>query len=232
MAVPKIRWNQSDLAEIQRIRKNYNAKITRLEKKGFEAALLPQRVTSKSIMQEYGTRKDLKNFMKQAETFVRRGSEKIVEYKGHKIPAFEKQRVIRMQQSVQQQKTAKRKKLSAEAGNLSNATETEIRPLNTQKIRTAKEWDKYVKSLEAQFSKQQQAINAEVYKTQYLKNVKNILGEAGNDLYDFIEKQDAQKIASGYEFDDVLSIKFTSDPIKPKEIANAALSRWKDYLKS
>ena len=230
MAAPTIRWRESDIREIQRIRKNYNAKITRLEKKGFTGDQMPERITQKQIMSEFVTRQDYRNFLKEAKDFTTKGAERLVEFKGHQMPEYEKKRIIRMQQSVQQQKTAKRSRLSAEAGNLTNASETEVRPINTQRKRTSKEWDKYVKALEAQFSAKERILSAEKYKEQYLKNVKNLLGKDGEKLYNFIEKQDALTIAGGYQHDAVLSIKFTSDPIKPREIADSAMDGWKKYI--
>lgn len=225
-----IRWSQSDRAEIARMRKNFNAKITRLEKAGYDPALIPQRITAKQIYADIATRRDFTNLKKTVADFTTRGSEQIVEYKGQEMPRFEKQRVQRMVQSVQQQKAHRRKQLSKEKGNLTLAKETDLRALNTDRPRTAEEWKKFVYSLERQFTDKAQFENAVKYKQNYLKAIESVLGEKGKPLYDFINKQDPMKIAEGYTYDELTTIRFTYDRLNPEKITKAALETWKQFL--
>lgn len=75
-----IRWTDSDNAELRKAVKNFNAKITRLEKKNpKEKHLLPERVNMKELKQLIDTRQDLKREMNALRRFTKRGAEQIVE---------------------------------------------------------------------------------------------------------------------------------------------------------
>ena len=227
---PVIKWSAADRAEIARLRKNYNARITRLEKAGYAPELLPSRIYAKDIKTEVKSRRDFENLKKTVQDFTARGSEKIVTYKGQNIPEFEKKRVSRMIRSVQQQKAAKRARLSEEKGNITLAKETDLRALNINKKRSDEEWKRFVKSLEAQYSDKVKLENAIKYKENYLKAIETVLGSEGEGLADFIRSQHPLDIADGYAYDETTTIRFAYDKINAKSIAKAALRSWKDYL--
>lgn len=68
-----IRWQQSDHDEINKAVKNFNAKITRLEKKYPELkSILPQRVTVKELKELIDTRQDLKREVNALKRFTSR----------------------------------------------------------------------------------------------------------------------------------------------------------------
>lgn len=75
----KIRWKRSDEEELRRVVKNFNAKITRLEKKyPKEKVALPERVTVKQLKELINTRQDLKRELNALKRFSKRGAETIV----------------------------------------------------------------------------------------------------------------------------------------------------------
>ena len=91
-----IRWKQSDNAEIRKTVKNFNAKITRLEKKydkliseetdvekrrqlRTEKNALPNRVQTKQLKELVETRQDLKRELNSLKRFSKRGSEDVVD---------------------------------------------------------------------------------------------------------------------------------------------------------
>ena len=58
--ISNIRWNENQNAELRKAVKNFNAKITRLEKKHPEIKnALPEKVSVKAMKELIGTRKDL-----------------------------------------------------------------------------------------------------------------------------------------------------------------------------
>lgn len=74
-----IRWNDNDLREIKRITRNFNAKVSRLEKKyANEDVILPDKVSYKEIVDLVETRRDLNRELKSLQRFTQRGSEKLV----------------------------------------------------------------------------------------------------------------------------------------------------------
>lgn len=79
----QIRWRKSDTEQLAKRVKNFNAKITRLEKKHPEIAdLLPERVSAKTLKQDISTRADYNKIVKALAGFSEKGAEKIVTGKG------------------------------------------------------------------------------------------------------------------------------------------------------
>lgn len=86
----KIRWKQSDLDELKRVVRNYNAKVKRLEKKDPQIEkVLPQYYDSKSdsyssritvgqLKELINTRRDLKREINSLKRFSKRGAEEII----------------------------------------------------------------------------------------------------------------------------------------------------------
>lgn len=75
-----IRWKPDDEAELKRIVKNYNAKISRLEKKNPQMKnALPERASVKQIKELVSTRDDLKRELNSLKRFSNKGAETIVD---------------------------------------------------------------------------------------------------------------------------------------------------------
>ena len=76
----KIKWRESDLTELKRVVRNYNAKVKRLERKNPENKnVLPDRVSVVQLKELINTRQDLKRELNSLKRFSKRGSEKIVD---------------------------------------------------------------------------------------------------------------------------------------------------------
>lgn len=75
-----IRWKPDDEAELKRVVKNYNAKISRLEKKNPEHKnALPERVTVRQMRELIETRHDLNRELNSLKRFSVKGAEQIVD---------------------------------------------------------------------------------------------------------------------------------------------------------
>lgn len=81
-----IRWKQSDNDDLRKVVKNFNAKISRLEKKHPEMKYaLPERVKVKEIRELIQTRTDLERELNALRRFSsERGAEKLVDVPGNK----------------------------------------------------------------------------------------------------------------------------------------------------
>ena len=74
-----IRWKPDDQQELRRVVKNFNAKISRLEKKDPQnASALPERVTVKQMKDLISTRQDLNRELNSLRRFSKRGAEDLV----------------------------------------------------------------------------------------------------------------------------------------------------------
>ena len=75
----KINWRESDIEELTRTVKNFNAKINRLSKKNPDIAVaLPEKVKVNELKKLITTRQDLKRELNALRRFSKRGAEKIV----------------------------------------------------------------------------------------------------------------------------------------------------------
>lgn len=75
----KIKWREQDSKEIERVVKNFNAKISRLAKKEPSIKnILPEKIKLKEFKSLINTRQDLKRELKSLKRFSQKGAEKIV----------------------------------------------------------------------------------------------------------------------------------------------------------
>ena len=75
----KINWRESDIEELTRTVKNFNAKINRLSKKNPDIAVaLPEKIKASELKKLITTRQDLKRELNALRRFSKRGAEKIV----------------------------------------------------------------------------------------------------------------------------------------------------------
>ena len=75
-----IRYDKKINKEINRIIKNFNQKISRLEKEGRE--LLPEKITKQDIKESVHTRSQLKQKLKELKSFSKRGAEDVITTSG------------------------------------------------------------------------------------------------------------------------------------------------------
>ena len=68
-----IRYDKQLKNEIYKAVRAFNAKVTRLEKKGVSAALLPDRISTKSIKANFDTRRTLRTHLKALQEFTSKG---------------------------------------------------------------------------------------------------------------------------------------------------------------
>lgn len=82
----KIRWEKSDSDELSRAVKNFNAKLSRLEKKNPEIKnALPERAKVRQLKKMINTRQDLKREINALKRFSKKGSEEIETYGDYNI---------------------------------------------------------------------------------------------------------------------------------------------------
>lgn len=68
-----IRYNKQLNNEIYKAVRSFNAKVSRLEKKGVSAALLPDRISTKSIKANYQNKQSLRKHLQSLQEFTSRG---------------------------------------------------------------------------------------------------------------------------------------------------------------
>ena len=79
----RIRWTESDSQELAKAVRNFNAKVTRLNKKNPQMkSVLPEKITVAQLKEIINTRQDLKREINTLKRFSKRGAEEIVDVPG------------------------------------------------------------------------------------------------------------------------------------------------------
>ena len=104
-----IRWGDADEAELKRVVKNFNAKITRLEKKDPDNKnALPEKVSAAQLRDLIETRQDLNRELNALRRFSERGAEELVEVPNNdynlKITKWQKKEMTRREVIVNQKR--------------------------------------------------------------------------------------------------------------------------------
>lgn len=74
MAQSKIRWTKDDKKELQNAIRNFNSKISRLEKLDREL-YLPEKINYKEVSKDIATRRELNRYINSLRRFSKRGAE-------------------------------------------------------------------------------------------------------------------------------------------------------------
>lgn len=113
-----IKWRESDLNNLKKAVKNFNAKVTRLEKKyqGRKDIVLPEKTSVKEMKKLIGTRRDLQREVNSLQRFSKRGAEKIVDVPetehNIKITNWQKTEMNRRTGIINRQRKEREKKIS------------------------------------------------------------------------------------------------------------------------
>ena len=114
-----IRWKDSDIAELNRVVKNFNAKITRLEKKDPKnIGALPERISAQHLKELIATRQDLNRELNALKRFSRRGAEELTslpeEYNNDiiKITKWQRTEMLRRANIINARREQKRKEIA------------------------------------------------------------------------------------------------------------------------
>ena len=216
----KIRWNEQDTKEINRIVKNFNAKINRLVKKDPSISnTLPEKITTKQLKELINTRQDLNRELNALKRFSKKGSEEIVvvpntEYDlkitkwqktemNRRIGIINRKRKSRLEELQNTEMTSRGVKLGYTRGQLGmgRATEVALQPM-TAFFRTMgntdlkKRWKSIlVQSQSDYFTKRDYQV-----RENYIKGLKeNYDYENIKDVIDAIEKMDIKDFLNTFE---------------------------------
>ena len=111
-----IRWREADEKELQRVVKNYNAKLSRLAKKNPEMkSARPERVSAAQLRDMIETRQDLNRELNSLRRFSQKGAEEIVEVPDNdynlKITKWQKEEITRRVAVINRTRAQRLKKM-------------------------------------------------------------------------------------------------------------------------
>lgn len=217
---PPIRWLKRDNKKLAREVKRVNAKIDRLNKKGYDI----QKISVRAIKQDVKTRKELNTLLKQVDKFAKRGSEK--KTSPNEIFAFEKTYVGLRHRTNEERKakeleelnkkpvTSRGKDTGLKRGEMSNKQMGSVKKNSLLpkefNPKDRKEFNKFAKNLEFHLDKRKMKQYAEMLKENYLKGL--IREGYSDELQKMICFIDLEDIIDTINSDTEATIEFIYDP--------------------
>ena len=210
-----IRYDKKLNQEINKVIKNFNQKITRLEKMEKDL-ILPEKITKKDLKENYYTRTDLRRKLKELKRYSNRGVEETVTTKGGvTLSKYELQNIQIESRRIKSNLTREIKKLKVTApkvfGKEQAMTFAQMGDqyyLNLQARRNALNKGKITELSKEQLQQYNQLLkktrkNKEYYNNLFKENYQNMLTDLGyfygydnkklNDLKEKINKLDSDK---------------------------------------
>lgn len=223
----KMRWSKADRAEFAKIRKNFNAKITRLKGTDVEA-FLPNAISQKDIF----SRDDFHRIKKYAAMFTERDSQKKIKFHGEEVPEFFKKQTHYIQKVENARRSAKRKQFTPERGTSTMAKEAEFTPMKLKGQKSVVDLLKARERLERMFLDKSRRLKDQAYKDNYIKALEQQLGPLAGPITELIKDLPPDVIAKAMERDHLFTVDFAYSyldaVLKAETIFNAWFSLMRD----
>lgn len=232
--VSKIRWRDKDVDELQRLVNNFNAKVTRAQKKNPENAdLLPDKLKVRDLRKTITTRAEYKRQLSTINRFLQRGSEDIVTAPaGFKLTKYsiaeakEQTRILNIKRAYER----KRLGITPQKGVESQLENLALRAKKFNLGKSKKEFEKLQESLKRQLSAKQNEEALIRYKENYIKAIKE-LKDFGADELAIIEALDPRDLFERSVQNPKLVIDFHyDDEFDEQTRAEAILDEWRFEL--
>lgn len=223
---PPIRWRDKDIKEIRRLTKNFNAKITRAERKNLEKAnLLPEKLSIPELVSGIKTRQEFKREIKRIERFLKRGSEKIITTpQGFETTEFAFKQVKEETRVANIILAYERKKRGIVKG---SGVETEEVNLGLGKRvfkgKDIQSFEEFARVTEKKLFSRFKIEDMERYKRNYLKGILKLGGDKRRRIFTYMGNLDAKelfdltagnpKLVIGFMYDEDQSVENRGDTI-------------------
>ena len=216
----KIKWRESDLAELSRVIKNFNAKIYRIRKKNPNAIeYLPNTLNKQEVIASIYSRRDFNRRMKDYKAFSKRGAEAFENVGGKPATKWLADLWKTHQKIRNQQRAARRKELEespvysrgrdtgAKRKEMGKIKENAVKPskLDPAKMHR-KEFEKAWDALEREISDLGRAEKMELFKSNYIKAMIN--EGYSQELIDYVRALPAALIVDTLDIDTEATIDF------------------------
>jgi uncharacterized protein YvpB len=241
-----IKWRNSDEKELERVVRNFNAKIDRQLKTHPERAeFLPDKISKRELKKEIKTRQDFNKEIHSMERFLKKGAEKPLTSKtGNTITEWEKKELslkvaqINRARTIERQKVeniealSRGKPVGLKRGEMGNIRTQELQPkkFNFDKIRPGKEWEKFKESVEKQSKSIYSTEKMERFKDNYINALRNVFGNNAEDIISIIKDLSPEDITSTFFADEQASIDFIYDPIDAAAKLDALTEVWENVI--
>lgn len=219
----RIKWRLQDRKTLARTVKNFNAKITRLEKKHPELKeFLPEKISVKDLKSNIETRQDFNRQIKSLKRFSKRGAEKpVLSNSGITTTAWEKKEVGYKVALLNRKRKAEREKanVSTEKGTMGTIENAGLNPkkYDINSIEPSS-WERFKKNVEKQIKSSYFDEKKELYKQNYIKAFINVFGSGFiigfESVLQKLKDMPADELVDLYYNDPVMELDFIYDPLE------------------
>lgn len=239
----KIRWRESDLDELQRTIKNFNAKIYRERKKDPGAGdFLPETVRKADIVKSIESRADFNRIVNSLQRFSRRGAETPVKSsRGAKATQWEIDEFKHKQRIENARRTRERKKLEEQEvksrgkgtgvkrAAMGSVKENSLKPSrkNFDNL-SQKEWELAKKNLDNMLDVSYRERKQTQMKENYIKGL--ITAGFPDSVINKVRNVPLETFLNTINTDNEASFDFIYDPIELKIKAESLLEVWNHAL--
>ena len=240
-----IRWRESDTRELQRVIKNFNAKLYRIQKKDPTAeAYLPPKLSYTKVKNEIVSRKDYNNLIKSLQRFSQKGAEMpITSKRGATATKWDvqefniKQRVENIRRKnelkrIQEKEiTSRGKPTGVKRAEMGTIKEVELKPSRKRFDNLSqREWAKAKESIDRNLNDFKNTQQMQKMKDNYIKG----LTEAGfsENLISTVEKIPLKEFKDKVVTDTEASFDFIYDPQEVQIKESALTEMWGGVLDS
>ena len=243
-----IRWSEADEAELKRVVKNFNAKLTRLEKKDPKnAAALPERVSAAQLRVMIKTRQDLKRELNSLQRFSQRGAEELVQvpdnYYNLKITKWQRTEMNRRGLIVNSNRARRRAEIEqmeatsrgqgldySVMATMSEEEKAALEPINVfTRFQNRADLNQKARTLRKQSMVEYWTGRDESLRKGYIKAITENLGttKAVLEVVDAIEKMDISEFRKKFQQEQTkFAIAYPGDQDKVRESVNALQAIW------
>ena len=221
-----IRWREADEKEVERVIRNFNQKLYRVQKRQPELApYLPARLKKADVIASIHTRADFNRILNSYRRFSRKGAEKpIHSTRGAKLTTWEEKEYKLRERLANRKKAAKLKKLQEKPvtsrGTPTGATRKEMGKIKEVDLKPSdfnienlskKEWEYKKKQIDSQLDDLQDILGKQNMKSNYIKG----LTDAGFsvDLVDMVRNTDLDDFIDTINTDTEADFDFIYDPL-------------------
>lgn len=240
---PKIRWRDSDSAELQRVIKNFNAKLNRLKKKSPEIAeYLPERLKKSDVIDSIGTRADFNRVLNSYKRFSKRGAEAPVKSsRGAKATEWEVSEFKHKQRIENARRTRERKKLNEQevkrGGKGTGVKRAEMGRLKDNALKPSKkkfenlsqkEWELASKNIDRMLNASYRGKRLEEMRENYIKGLteQGFLDDSP-EIEEYIRGVDPQTFYDTVQTDEEATFIFYKSPLEYEARREEIIETWR-----
>lgn len=239
----KIRWRESDVTNLKRTIKNFNAKIAYQEKKHPELKqFLPERINTKEAMKSIETRADYNRLVNSVQRFQKRGAEKpVTSSRGAKATQWEvdefkhKQRVenarrTRERKKIEQQEVKSRgKSTGVKRAEMGSIKENSLKPSkkNFNNL-SQKEWELAKRNIDNMLNANYRDEKKLKMKENYIKGL--ITAGYPDSVIDLVRNIDIDKFVETVVTDQEATFDFIYDPLELQAKSEALKETWENAV--